>query len=100
MQTVVHDLRCALREPRKSSSFAFTVVLALGVGAKAIVFSVLHALVLQPLALPDTKQLGFINRIGIGDQGSASLSSPAYVQHRSLDALTALTATWLPTRSA
>ena len=83
MHTVLANLRYALRQLRRSPGFTFTVVLtlALGVGANVVVFSVLNAVILRPLALPNAEQLQFFNRMytsGGGQHPSPSESWPDY----------------------
>ena len=58
------DLRLALRQLRKAPGFALTAVLtlALAIGANAIVFSVLNALVLRPLNVPHPENLYMVER--------------------------------------
>ena len=55
METVVQDLRFAIRQMLRSPGFAITAVttLALGIAANVIVFGVLQALVLRPLDVPN-----------------------------------------------
>ncbi len=55
METVVQDLRLAIRQMLRSPGFAITAVttLALGIAANVIVFGVLQALVLRPLDVPN-----------------------------------------------
>ncbi len=76
MRTLWTDLRYALRQLRRAPGFALTVVLtlALGVGANAIVLSVLNALVLRGLPVPQADRLMFLNRLG--NVGSSVASSP------------------------
>ena len=59
VQTLVQDLQFALRILRKSKGFTFAAVvtLALAIGANAVVFGVLDALVLHTLNVPDAKSL-------------------------------------------
>jgi len=61
---MLSDLKFALRQLRKSPGFALTamVTLALGIGANAVVFSVLNALILRPVNVPDAQTLYTLQR--------------------------------------
>ena len=61
---MISDLKFALRQLVKSPGFAVTAIitLALGIGANAVVFSVLNALVLRPVNLPDAQSLYLVQR--------------------------------------
>jgi len=52
---MLSDLKFAVRKLRKSPGFSLAVILtlAIGIGANVAVFSMMDALVLRPLALPD-----------------------------------------------
>jgi hypothetical protein len=58
------DLKIALRQLRKSPGFTLTaiVTLALGIGANAVVFSVLNALILKPVNVPQGQNLYMVQR--------------------------------------
>ena len=65
MNTLLQDLRFALRQMRRSPGFAMTAVfiLGLGIAANVIVMGVVQALVLQPLDAPrPDRVVTFANR--------------------------------------
>ncbi len=73
------DLKIAFRQLRKSPGFAVTaiVTLALGIGANAVVFSVLNAVVLRPVNVPNAQNLYMVQRSRFPSQ-----SYPDYVDLR------------------
>jgi predicted permease len=59
MQSFLQNLRYALRTLRRSPGATFVIIasLSLGIGANTAVFSVVNALLLQPLPYPDANRL-------------------------------------------
>lgn len=59
LEAVIRNLRLAARALRRTSGFTITVLatLALGIGANSAVFSALNAVLLRPLAFPESDRL-------------------------------------------
>src|SRR6202167_6260728 len=90
LESIWADVRFALRQLRRSPGFAFAAVLtlALAIGANAVVFGVLNALILRPLNVPQPQSLYTIER---GPDKQANESYPDYLdlrdRNRSFDAV-------------
>lgn len=67
---MISDLKFALRQLRCSPGFAATVLatLALGIGAAIAIFSVVHAVVLQPLPFPASDRIVVVGEAEAVDQ--------------------------------
>ncbi len=81
LEHLLHDVRHALRQLRKSPGFTATAVitLALGVGANAVVFSVLNALVLRPLNVYQPERLFAVEH---KEHAYYMQSYPDYIDYR------------------
>ena len=80
IETLIQDTRYSWRVLRKSPGFAVTAVLtmALGIGASAVVFAALNAIILRPLNVPQPESLYSIHR----SDTIASQSYPDYLDLR------------------
>jgi len=68
LETVVQDLRFALRQLRKNPGFAATavVILALGIGASVAIFAFVDAALIKPLPCSDPTRLVAVNESSAG----------------------------------
>jgi predicted permease len=81
LEAIRADLRYALRQFIKHPGFAMTAIatLTLGIGANVIVFSVLNALILRPLNVPEPESLYNIEH---KEHGYHLQSYPDYLDYR------------------
>ena len=81
IDSLIQDVRFALRMLRKSPGFTAVAVvtLAVAIGANAVVFGVMDALILRPLNVPQAQSLYGIER---GNDNAVNQSYPDYVDLR------------------
>ncbi len=77
LESILADLKFALRRLRKSPGFAITVILtlAIGIGANTAVFSVVNRVLLKPLPYPDSDRLAALWLDAPGAGGLANFSN-------------------------
>src|SRR5438034_7400233 len=79
----MNDLKFAIRQLLKNPGFTAVAVLtlALGIGANAAIFSVIHAVLLKPLRYPDSERLVWLAERGPNWDGG-SISYPNFTDWR------------------
>ena len=78
MQTFIQDLRYAARQLWKSPGFAITAILtlAIGIGVNTAGFSIMDAVVLRPLAVPDLNHVVVVyEQKNLGDPQRVALAN-------------------------
>src|SRR3982750_3223651 len=80
MEAFIRDLKHSLRMFAQSPAFPFAAVaaLTLGIGANTAIFSVVNAVLLKPIAVPDADRV--VVFMNVGPQNGAA-ASPAKLQH-------------------
>jgi putative ABC transport system permease protein len=79
MDTLLHDLRYALRQLRRSPTFTLAAIacLALGIGANTAIFTVINAVLVRPLPYPEPERLVMLFEATAGDAADRNTVSPA-----------------------
>jgi putative ABC transport system permease protein len=93
MKTFLQDLRYAVRMFRRSPAFAAIAIgtLALGIGANTAIFSLVRAVLLEPLPFADAERVVNVMEVWKGNRGSVSAGMLADLRRdsRSFDRLAA-----------
>ena len=95
MQSLLSDLRYAIRELRKRPGFTVTAVLslALGIGATSAVFSVIYAVLIDPFPYPGSDRIVELRLVDkAGNDRFTGLSGPQMDQLRQTKSLEDVTA--------
>src|SRR3954453_4424565 len=86
METLLADLRYALRTMRRNVGFTLIALaaLALGIGANTAIFTVVNTVLLQPLPYPEPDRMMQLARKFQGGEGTSN-SVPKFMAWRQND---------------
>ena len=92
METILQDVKYALRQLGRQPSFSILagLTLALGIGVSTALFSVIDAALLRPLPYPHPEQLVTIDVEETSKDGKTSRFAPSMVDIRIWRALTTI----------
>src|SRR6187200_3068356 len=81
MDELLTDLRYTIRTLMKAPAFTLAAVaaLTLGIGANTAIFSVVNAILLKPVAVPDPDRV--VVFMNVSPRGSGPAASPANFAH-------------------
>src|SRR5690606_12467197 len=81
MESFVRDLRQSLRMFAASPAFTLAAIaaLTLGIGANTAIFSVVNAILLKPVAIPDSERV--VVFMNVSPNGAGPAASPAKFNH-------------------
>ena len=84
MNALINDLKFALRQLRKRPGFTVVavIILALGIGANTALFTIIHKVLLSPLAFPESERLMMLEPQWKDGSLNGSSSGPDYQDWR------------------
>jgi len=88
VEDLLHDVRYTIRSLAKSPGFSTVVAatLALGLGANAAIFAIVHGVLLRPLDYPKPDQLMYLTaEAPVLGGAQTALSAPEYIEFRQMN---------------
>ena len=84
LEELAQDLRFACRMIRRAPGFTVVsvAILALGIGANTVMFSVVNTLLLRPLPYPESHQLLLIRTVDVASRRGFATSPPDFYEYQ------------------